>query len=95
MWWSADREMKRYRKAAQPRFSPVSGPFWVRIGVRGRVRVRDRGWVGFALVTRSHKEVLPRSQTRTAYHTAPNIRATRSLRELHFPVDSKCGCFET
>ena len=36
----------KYRQAAQSRFSPVSGPFWVRVGVRVRVRVtvRVRGW---------------------------------------------------
>ena len=35
--------MKNFFKAAQSRFSPVSGPFWVRAGVRVRVRVRVRG----------------------------------------------------
>ena len=44
----------KFPKAAQPRFSPISGPFWVRVGVRARVSVRVRvrvrtsvrGWVG-------------------------------------------------
>lgn len=40
-------------KAAQPRFWPVSGLFWIRVGARNRVKVRvsvrDRG-VGSALV---------------------------------------------
>ena len=48
MWWSADRNNNK--KLAQPRFSPISGPFWVRVGIRVRVRVgvgvRARGWVG-------------------------------------------------
>ena len=49
MWWSADRNNNRNPKAAQPRFSPISGPFWVRVGVgirvRAGVRARVRGWV--------------------------------------------------
>ena len=40
--------VNNFPKAAQSRFSPISGPFWVRVGVRVRVRarVRVRGWVG-------------------------------------------------
>ena len=53
-----------YRIYIERRLSRVSGPFWVLVGVR----VRVRGWVGSSPVPRSHQEVLPSSQTRTAYH---------------------------
>ena len=42
--WSTVRVLKEKSIAAHPLFWPVSGPFWVRVGVR--VRVRVSGWVG-------------------------------------------------
>ena len=63
--------INKFPKAAQPGYSPISRPFWVRIGVRVRVRVRararDRGWVGSTPVPRSDQEVLSGSQKRTAH----------------------------
>lgn len=44
------RNNKNKKKTAQPRFSPVFGPFWVRLEIRVRVRVGIGGWVGSTLV---------------------------------------------
>ena len=52
--WSAVWNNSKKSNAAQTRFWPVSGPFWIRVGVavwvrvrvRVRVRVMVRGWVG-------------------------------------------------
>ena len=45
-----EKTIERGAAAFLPRFWPVSGPFWVRLGVRVRVTVRDRSWVGSACV---------------------------------------------
>ena len=34
-------KLNEIRKAAQPRFSPVSGPFWVRVVVRVRAQINE------------------------------------------------------
>ena len=61
----------------QPRLSPISGPFWVRVGVRVRVgvgvRVRARGWVGSTPVPLSDQGVL--SARKREQPTAPKILA--------------------
>ena len=63
--------MNKFPKAAQPRFSPISGPFWVRVGVRVRVRVRAGIGLGGGLGL--HPYIYPTpgsafcSQTRTAH----------------------------
>ena len=76
IWWSADRNIVHIYtnpKAAQSRFSPISGPFWVRVGVR--VWVRDnKGWVGLGGGSGLRPDLDPTrevsvfcSQTRTAH----------------------------
>ena len=68
---------KKNPKAAKPRFWPISGPFWVRVGVRDRVRGRGRvrGWVGSTAVSRSGQEVLSarkrEQRTATATDSSP------------------------
>ena len=72
--------IKKYRKAAQPRFSPVPRWFWSGLGLGLRFR---RG-VGSTPVPRSHQEML--TARKREKPTAPKIRATRSLGEL----DDRC-----
>ena len=69
MWWSAGRNNKKNPTAAQPRFSPVSGPFWVWVGAR--VTARVRGWVGSTPVPRSDQEEL--SARKRKQPTGPKI----------------------
>ena len=72
--------INKFPKAAQPRFSPISGPFWVRVGVRVRVGARVRGWVGSAPVPLFDQEVL--SARKRAQPTAPKIPPANLLGEL-------------
>ena len=71
---------------AQPRFSPTSGPFWIRVGVRDKVRfggqiwARVRGWVGSMSVPLSDQEVL--SARNSEQPTAPKVRAANMFGEL-------------
>ena len=61
MWWSADRNSKiNFQKRRSCVFSPISGPFWVRVEVKVRVRVRARvrGRVGSTPVPVSDQEML-------------------------------------
>ena len=75
-----------FPKAAQPRCSPISGAFWVRVGVRVRVKVRvrvtfrARGWVSSTPVPLSDQEAL--SACKREQPTAPKIRAANLLSEL-------------
>ena len=74
--------INNFPKAAQPLFSPIPGPFWVRVGVRVRVRVRvrARGWVGSTRIPSSDQELL--SARKRKQPTAPKIRAANLLGEL-------------
>ena len=63
----------KFPTAAQPRFSPG-------LGVRVRIRVRAKGWVGSTPVPLSDQEVL--SARKREQPTAPKIRATNLLGEL-------------
>ena len=74
--------MSKFPKAAQPRFSPISRPFWVRVGVRVRVRARARRWVGTTPVPLSDQEVL--FARKREQSTIPTIRAANLLGELTF-----------
>ena len=58
------KEKSQPVQSRRVRFWPVSGPFWVPVGVRVRVRVRTRvrDWVRSTPVPSSHSEVLPSAQ---------------------------------
>ena len=81
------KKINTFPKAAQPRFSPISGQLWVRAGGRDRVRVRvrakvrARGWVWSTPGRLSDHEVIPAGKRERA--TAPKIRAANLLGELH------------
>ena len=76
-WWSADRTVKIYRKAAQSCFSPVSDPF------RAWVRVRARVGLGLGAGLSQRPYLDPRLPARKREHpTAPKTRATRLLGKL-------------
>lgn len=71
LWWSTDQKNIEISKRGAGVYLVRIGSvflFYVRVGLRGRVTVRVRDWAESTALPRSHQEVLPSSQTRTAHH---------------------------